>query len=113
MDDTQTKVFKNDSTEVFVHSYDGRPYKFPPGREMYLEAGIANLFAKHWTDQQINQLGGLTSDGNLRAPLLQRCLPSLEDVPDLEDLIDANKKEDKKRGNSVKIGTEEEFEGLN
>jgi hypothetical protein len=105
--------FKNFTSEDFTWKYDGVPYTFKAGQEMYLEKFKALLFGSHLVDRELNRTGKLTNDKNARAALEVLCFPSDEAVTtevalDIEEKVKAAKKKGKK-----KVEKEEEFEDLN
>ena len=97
--------FKNWTNEDFEWKFNGNPYKFKAGQEIYLEADRAELFTKHLVDRELNRLG-LPTNSPKRGELESKCLGG-EVVTSLEAL-NLNKKAEK--GKVVK--KEEEFPDL-
>lgn len=127
MAEVKSVVFKNFTNEEFVCSWDGVPYRFPPGKEMYVEDWKANHFAKHLVDKVLNKTNTITSNKLARDPLLAQALPegitltadeafdlkAREEVKKIEEKTTEETAEVKKRGKPSKKVVEEEFEGLN
>lgn len=121
--EVKSVVFKNFDREEFVCSWDGTPYRFPPGKEMYVEDWKAEHFAKHLIDKIMNRNNQITSNKFVRDQLLPQALPpetsiSTEEALDLnarEKLAEVKAEEKveeiKKKKTSKKV-VEEEFEGL-
>jgi len=101
------KKFKNFSNEDFTWKFDGVPYTFPAGGEMYLESERADHFALHLIDRELNKAGKLTNDKLERAKLLEQCFPTV-DVVSAEKALDINEKKKEKKAKKV----EAEFEDL-
>jgi len=124
MAEVKSVVFKNFTNEEFVCSWDGVPYRFPAGKEMYVEDWKAEHFAKHLVNKVIYKTGGskelILTDQVLRAKLLAQALPGETSVAP-EEALDINaraevaekeaeiKKESKK---ASKVVVEEEFADL-
>lgn len=102
------KKFKNFSDEDFTWKFDGVPFEFKAGQEIFLEDYKADHFAKHLVDREINKLGKRTDYAPLRTELTAKCFPSDEVVTPLEAL---NIEESKKRVPKKKK-VEPEFEEL-
>ena len=118
-------MFKDFTNEEFVCFWDGVPYRFPAGKEMYVEDWKAEHFAKHLVNKVIYKSAGkelILTDQVLRNKLLAQALPGgvtvtpdealdinvREEVAEKEEEV---KKEIKKKKTSKKV-VEEEFEGL-
>ena len=50
---SKSVLFRNWSNEDFTWTWDGTPFSFPAGREMYLQDYLADHFAKHLTDREM------------------------------------------------------------
>ncbi len=122
MTDVKSVVFKNFTNEEFVCSWDGVPYRFPAGKEMYVEDWKAAHFAKHLVDRVMNQKRMITSNKVERDPLLAQALPdgislTQDEAFDLharEEVAEkeAEIKEETKTKKSSKVVKEEEFADL-
>jgi len=120
--EVKSVVFKNFDTEEFVCSWDSVPYRFAPGKEMYVEDWKAAHFAKHLVNKVMNRGNMITTNMVQRDPLLRLALPDGISVSQ-EEMLDINareevaekteeiKKEIKSKKTS-KVVKEEEFEGL-
>lgn len=109
----EAKKFKNFSNEDFTWKFDGIPFTFKAGQEMYLESFKAVFFAKHLIDRELNKLGKLTNDKNEIARLEILCFPSDEVVTEEVALDIEEKAKAKKRVTKTKkVEKEEEFEDL-
>lgn len=82
----EARKFKNFSTEDFTWKFDGIPYTFKAGQEIFLEDFKADHFTKHLVDREMNKLGIVTNDQVKRAELAALCSPSDEVVTPLEAL---------------------------
>lgn len=93
----QARKFKNFTTEDFTWKFDGVPFTFKAGQEIYLEEDKALHFAKHLVDRELNRLNvesGLhgtgkevpTNNQKERAKFEVQCFPSDEIVTPLEAL---------------------------
>lgn len=113
--EVKSRLFKNFMDKEFVCSWDGTPYRFAAGREMYVEDWKAEHFAKHLVDKVMSSLGQITSNQHEREAWLAKALPNEEEMS-LEDALDLNvreaKAEIKKEKASKKVVVEEEFKGL-
>ena len=78
--------FKNFTDEDFVWKFDGVPFEFKAGQEIFLEDYKAEHFAKHLVDREINKTGKRTDYLPLREELMAKCFPSDEVVTPLEAL---------------------------
>lgn len=105
----QAIKFKNFTTEDFVWKYDGIPYTFKAGQEIYLEDFKAHHFAGHLVDLEMNRLGVPTNTMNRREELLKQCFPSDEVITPSEALQINEKEKVTKKTKKV----EKEFEDLN
>lgn len=124
--EVKSVVFKNFSNEEFVCSWDGVPYRFPAGKEMYVEDWKAEHFAKHLVNKVIYTAKGskelILSDQVLRNKLLAQALPGgVTLTPDeaLDTNIreevaekEAEIKQEVKEKKASKVETEEEFAEL-
>jgi hypothetical protein len=119
-EEVKSVLFKNFTDEEFVCSWDGTPYRFPAGKEMYVEDWKAEHFAKHLVDRVMHKQGMITSNLHERTMLTAKALPT-EEVLTAEEALDLNAREAiaevketvKKGKTSKKVVVEEEFSGLN
>jgi len=122
MREVKSVVFKNFTDEEFVCSWDGVPYRFAPGKEMYVEDWKAWHFAKHLVDRVMHKAGMITSNMMEREKFLHQALPEAQKIT-TEEALDKNaraevkekeieiKKEIKEKKSS-KVVVEEEFAEL-
>ena len=118
--EVKSVVFKNFDTEEFVCSWDSVPYRFAPGKEMYVEDWKAAHFAKHLVNKVMNRGGMITTNMVQRNPLLEKALPdSVAITP--EEALDTNTREEiaektkeikEKAKKTSKVVAEEEFSDL-
>lgn len=118
--DVKSVVFKNFTDKEFVCSWDAVPYRFPAGKEMYVEDWKAEHFAKHLVNRVMNEKGIITTNKIERDELLRQALPdgislSEDEAFDLnarEEVAEkeAEVKETKKKASKKVV--EEEFSGL-
>lgn len=119
-EEVKSVVFKNFTDSEFVCSWDGTPYRFAPGKEMYVEDWKAEHFAKHLVDKVMSKAGQITSNMHERSILLAQAMPT-EEVLTAEEALDLNARKEiadakeniKKGKTSKKVVEEEEFAGLN
>jgi len=107
-------LFRNDSDEEFVSSWNSVKYTFLPHQERYVEKFLADHFAKHWATKEMNKRKMITTNMVERQVFLDRCLP-VEEVITKEEAFEIEAKEavkEKKVKASKKVVVEEEFEGL-
>lgn len=79
-------LFINYTDEDFSHSWGGVNYNFKAGTSMYLEPYLAEHFAKHLTNREINRLNrGVPPEKEiridnqqLRNTVLSRCIRTVE-----------------------------------
>lgn len=117
--EVKSVVFKNFTDGEFVCSWDAVPYRFPAGKEMYVEDWKANHFAKHLVDRVMNKLGMITSNMAGREPLERQALPDGISLSQ-EEALDVNAREEvaeevkevKVKKASKKVVKEEEFADL-
>lgn len=120
--EVKSVVFKNFSEEEFVCSWDGTPYRFAAGKEMYVEDWKAEHFAKHLVDRVMHKKDLMTNNMAERNVFLALALPDADilnsdEAFDLEARKEAEEKEVEiksevtKKKASKKV-VEEEFEGL-
>jgi len=111
-------VFKNFTDEEFLCSWDGVPYRFAPGKEMYVEDWKADHFAKHLVNRVMHKKGLITTNKVERDIYLAQALPAEKEITvaeamDINATIEAteaiSEKEEKKTKKKVE---EEEFIGL-
>ena len=120
MAEVKSVVFKNFTDKEFVCSWDGVPYRFAPGKEMYVEDWKARHFAKHLVDGIMHKRNLITTNMKEREPLLKRALPDEQVAISAEEALDVNAREEveekvkeiKKKKTSKKVVNEEEFSGL-
>lgn len=117
-EEVKSVVFKNFTDEEFVCSWDSVPYRFPAGKEMYVEDWKAAHFAKHLVDRVLNKQGLITSNKVVREPLLAQALPeglslSKDEAFDLHAREEVEEKaQEVKKKTSKKVVVEEEFPDL-
>lgn len=122
--EVKSVVFKNFSNEEFVCSWDGVPYRFPAGKEMYVEDWKANHFAKHLVNKVIYTMKSgkelILTDQVLRDKLLAQALPG-ETTVTHDEALDINVRAEvaekeaeikEKKAESTKVVVEEEFAEL-
>lgn len=113
--EVKSVVFKNFTEEEFVCSWDSVPYRFPAGKEMYVEDWKADHFAKHLVNRVMNKRGMITTNMVERQKFLNEALPP-EPTVSVEEALDINARdaaaEVKKKGKK-KVEVEEEFAELN
>src|SRR6266481_3456996 len=90
--EVKSVVFRNFTKEEFVCSWDGTPYRFVAGKEMYVEDWKAEHFAKHLIDKVMHRKGMIISNMAERSPLLALALP-LEPQLSAQDALDLNARE--------------------
>lgn len=114
-EEVKSVIFKNFTEEEFVCSWDSTPYRFPAGKEMYVEDWKAAHFAKHLVNREMHKKGMITTNMTERNVLLAKALPSEEAVT-ADQALDINAREKvaeaKEKKASKKVVIEEEFEGL-
>lgn len=111
-------VFKNFTDKEFVCSWDGVPYRFPVGKEMYVEDWKADHFAKHLVNRVMNEKGMITSNMVERNEFMKQALPDGVTLSE-DEAFDVNAREEVKekvavsKDKSSKVVKEEEFSDLN
>ena len=88
------KLFRNYTNEGFSWKWDGVPYDFPAGREMYLEDHLADHFAKHLVNRELTK-DMLQVNDVKRAEYLAKVLEVVEtnsDTPGDAQIADMNAK---------------------
>jgi len=122
-----SRKFFNFSKFDFTWKYDGVEYDFPKQDGTTLLDYMAELFAKHLIDREINRLSDnetdkekkkkfITNNQTLRKEMYAKCFPSKKDIvyEDVNkattDILNEPKATEKK---SKSVKKEEEFEGLN
>lgn len=65
-------LFTNFSNEDFTQKWDNVPYTFKAGESKYLPGYLAEHFAKHLIDRELNKNGKRTDDSSRQA-LLNNC----------------------------------------
>lgn len=95
-------------------TWDSIPYSFPAGQSTYLQDYLAEHFATHLVDRELNKLK-LPTDAPKRAELLAKCFGTVSapaaDATQLETQI-MNEPEEKVKAKPKAKKVEEEFEGL-
>lgn len=99
----EAKKFKNFTSEDFTWKYDGIPYEFKAGQEIYLEDYKADHFAKHLIDREMNKLGLVTNNMTERKRLEAECFPTAEVVTPLEALNLNEEVKEKKTKKKVEV----------
>ena len=123
-EEVKSVLFKNFTDKEFVCSWDGTPYRFPAGKEMYVEDWKAEHFAKHLVDRVMHEKGMITSNKHERTILEAQCMPS-EEALTADEALDLNAREavaeikaeveqevEKKKMGRPKKVVEDEFIGL-
>ena len=90
--EVKSVVFKNFTDEEFVCSWDGTPYRFAAGKEMYVEDWKAEHFAKHLVDRVMHKKGMITTNMVERSKFLAQALPTGESITP-EEALDVNARE--------------------
>lgn len=83
------KVFTNFSEEDFVGKWDGK--KFPaikPGKSMMLESYIAEHFAKHLIDRELNKKDIMTNNVVEREKLHKLCIEDTDDFHESKEIVE-------------------------
>lgn len=119
-EEVKSRLFKNFTEREFVCSWDGTPYRFKPGQEMYVEDWKAEHFSKHLIDRVMHEQGLIISNLKAREPFIIQAMPESEMLT-ADEALDLNareavaeiKAEVKKGRPSKKVVIEEEFSGLN
>lgn len=65
-------LFYNWTEKEFTHTWDKVEYTFPAGQKMYIQDYLANHFAKHLVDRELNEMK-LPTNHHSRAELLKKC----------------------------------------
>ena len=110
------KRFTNFSDENFIGVYDKVEYKLKAGETMMFPSYLAEHFAKHLIDREINRLNRSTNTPTLRAEMMLKCLGEVEVEEENDEKVAVailNKKIKAKAGLETPKVLEEEFEGLN
>lgn len=124
-EESKAKLFVNWTDEDFTWKFDGDSYTIKAGESTYFKNFIAELFAKHLVDRELNKLNLPTNDSS-RDELLRRCFGeeiSAESEEKVENkAINLNKTdsgtdEEEEKGTPDKElpdkeSNEESFEGL-
>ncbi|MEK7180002.1 MAG: hypothetical protein AAB706_00845 [Patescibacteria group bacterium] len=102
----QAVKFKNFSDRDFTYKYDGIPYEFKAGQEMFIEDFKAEHFTRHLVDRELNAKNIPTNSLVDRKKFEALCFPTDEVVTPMEALnIEESKKKKTKK-------VEEEFADL-
>src|SRR3990167_4544182 len=96
-------LWKNYTNEEFTWKFNGNPYTFKTGQEIYIEADKAELFTKHLVDRELNRQN-LPTNSPKRVELESKCYPGDVSVSS-EEALNLNKKSEKVK----KVVKEEEF----
>lgn len=119
-EEIKSVVFKNFTDEEFVCSWDGVPYRFPAGKEMYVEDWKAEHFAKHLVNRVMHKANMITTNMVERNVLLAQALPNEVTITP-EEALDLNAREEiaektaeikRGPGRPRKVVDEEEFAEL-
>ena len=119
-EEVKSVLFKNFTNEEFVCSWDGVPYRFAAGKEMYVEDWKATHFAKHLVDRVMHKKNMITTNMMERNKFLAQALPT-EVAITPEEALDTNMRAEiaektaeikEKKTKSSKIVVEEEFADL-
>lgn len=70
-------LFTNFTSEDFTPTWNKAPYHIPAGQSIMLELGIAETFAKHLIDRELNRAKKSTGDAQERKKLWDRIFPTL------------------------------------
>lgn len=105
-------IFKNFTEEDFTWKFDGVPFNFKAGQEMYMEEFKAKFFAKHLVDRELNRINKATNDQKEIARLTALALPAEIEKVTPAEAIDIEAKKAKKVAKVKKV-EEEEFSDLN
>lgn len=68
----EARLFTNWTAEDFTHTWDGVEYTFKTGQSIYLQDYLANHFAKHLVDRELNKQGIPTNHFS-RESLVNKC----------------------------------------
>lgn len=94
-EEVKSVVFKNFTDKEFMCSWDAIPYRFPAGKEMYVEDWKANHFAKHLVNRVMNERGMITTNMVERNKFLAQALPDGVTLSE-EEAFDLNAREEVK-----------------
>lgn len=117
------KLFRNFSDEDFTHAWNSIPQFFPAKSEIYMEDGLADHFAKHLVDREMQKdklPDGTrkTVDDPSRTEYMAKALiatqpePALAQFPEEVQVANKNKRGRPKKEDIKEEKVEEEFEGL-
>lgn len=110
-EEIKSVIFKNFTDKEFVCSWDSVPYRFAPGKEMYVEEWKAEHFAKHLVDRVMHEKGMITTNMVERSVFLAQAMPSEESIS-AEEALDINAREKVATKKSKKVVEEPEFESI-
>ena len=83
-------IFRNWTKKDFTHIWNGVPYSFKVGEEMYLELPLAEHFACHLIDRELNDKK-LPTNHFSRQELIDKCLVTPDEkIGDAEALEHAD-----------------------
>lgn len=68
------KSFTNYTDENFKCSWDGEPYTVAAGETRQFPPFLAEVFAKHFADRELNKAGKSTGDKKAKAEIFEKCL---------------------------------------
>lgn len=112
-EESKAVLFVNWTEEDFTWKFDGDDYTIKAGQSTYFKKPIAELFAKHLVDRELNKSKLPTSDHS-RPELLKRCFGEEFTASSEEKIegkvLDMNEKAEEIEKKSV--SDEESFEGL-
>jgi hypothetical protein len=72
------KRFTNFSEELFIHKWNSEEWKFNPGETVLLQGYLAEHFAKHLVDREMQKEGKPINDFATRNLMMSKCLGGVE-----------------------------------
>lgn len=117
------KLFRNFSNEDFTWSWNGVPQTFKAGSEIYMDDSLAEHYAKHLVDREIQKEKlpdgtRKTVDDSSRPEFMAKALvnaqpePELEKFPEEVQVANKNKRGRHKKEEVQEKKFDEDFEGL-
>lgn len=119
------KTFFNWTSEDFTYPYGGEPQTFRSGETRMMEGGMADFFARHLADLQMNKLNISFANRDQHKQFVDKCLTAqtepMSAITAKDSLINQDIPETieapvqmKRRGpkSKTKVVTEEKFEGV-